>query len=115
MNKRLVQVIIFVMIVLLLVPLLATPALGAELESGAQLFEAHCAGCHLNGGNIIRRGKNLKKRAMTKNGYTDIEAIAQLITQGKGNMSAYGEKLTPEEIQAVSHYVLEQSQIDWRH
>jgi cytochrome c6 len=113
MNKRLVQVIIFVMIVLLLVPLLATPALGAELESGAQLFEAHCAGCHLNGGNIIRRGKNLKKRAMEKNGYTNTEAIAQLITQGKGNMSAYAEKLTPDEIQAVAQYVLAQSQVGW--
>ncbi|ACB00369.1 MULTISPECIES: c-type cytochrome [Cyanophyceae] len=114
MNKRLVQVIVFVMIVLLLVPLLATPAFGADLDQGAQIFEAHCAGCHLNGGNIVRRGKNLKKRAMAKNGYTSVEAIANLVTQGKGNMSAYGDKLSSEEIQAVSQYVLQQSQTDWK-
>ena len=30
---------------------------------GAQLFELHCAGCHLNGGNIIRRGKTLQLAA----------------------------------------------------
>ncbi|MBV5260683.1 c-type cytochrome [Synechococcus moorigangaii CMS01] len=113
MNKRLVQIIIFVMIALLLVPLFAAPAFGTELNQGAQLFEAHCAGCHLNGGNIVRRGKNLKQRAMEKNGYVSVEAIANLITQGKGNMSAYGDKLSPAEIQAISHYVLEQSQANW--
>ncbi len=114
MNKRLIQVIVFVMIVLLLVPLLATPAFGADFDQGTQIFEAQCAGCHLNGGNIVRRGKNLKKRAMEKNGYTSVEAIANLVTQGKGNMSAYGDKLSPEEIQAVSQYVLQQSQTNWK-
>ncbi|MEB3225163.1 MAG: c-type cytochrome [Synechococcus sp.] len=115
MNKRLVQVIVFVMIALLLVPLLASPAFGSELATpGAQLFEAHCAGCHLNGGNIVRRGKTLKQRAMEKNGYTSIEAIASLVTQGKGNMSAYGDKLSPAEIQAVSRYVFEQAQVHWQ-
>ena len=35
---------------------------------GAQLFELHCAGCHLNGGNIIRRGKTLKLAALERQG-----------------------------------------------
>jgi cytochrome c6 len=40
---------------------LASPTWAQERTAVAEpvaLFEVHCAGCHLNGGNIIRRGKN---------------------------------------------------------
>ena len=71
-------------------------------SSAAVLFEQNCAGCHVNGGNVIRRGKNLKKKAMVRNGYSDVDAIAQIITNGKGIMSAYGDRLNEEEIGAIA-------------
>ncbi|MGD1865745.1 MAG: c-type cytochrome [Phormidesmis sp.] len=82
-------------------------------SSAAVLFEQNCAGCHVNGGNVIRRGKNLKKKAMVRNGYSDVDAIAQIITNGKGIMSAYGDRLNEEEIGAIAQYVHEQSEAGW--
>ncbi|MEM8807555.1 MAG: c-type cytochrome [Cyanobacteria bacterium P01_G01_bin.38] len=81
----------------------------------APLFELHCAGCHPSGGNIIRRGKNLKQRALARYGYDEVGEIAALITDGKGLMSAFGDKLSPEEIQVLSQYVLDQAAVNWRH
>jgi cytochrome c6 len=90
------------------------PAWAADLESGAQVFELNCAGCHINGGNIVRRGKNLKLKTLQRNGMDSVEAIAEIVTNGKNNMSAYGDRLTPEQIQDVAVYVLEQAQQGWR-
>jgi cytochrome c6 len=81
---------------------------------GAVIFENNCAGCHVNGGNIVRRGKNLKLKTLQKNGVDSVEAIAQLVTHGKGLMSAYGDRLTTEEIETVSKYVLERAQQSWQ-
>ena len=80
----------------------------------AELFEVQCAGCHPNGANIIRRGKNLKQRTLKRHGYESVDAIATLITNGKGLMSAYGDRLSEEEITSLAEYVLEQAAIDWR-
>jgi cytochrome c6 len=82
--------------------------------SGAEIFEVHCAGCHVNGGNIIRRGKNLKMRALRRYSVDSVEAIAHLVTVGKRPMSAYADTLTPAEIDAVSRYVLEQAEQGWK-
>jgi cytochrome c6 len=93
---------------------LPTPVLAANVTNAPKLFEFHCSGCHVNGGNIVRRGKNLKLKTLEKNGVATIAAIETLVTNGKGNMSAYRDRLTPEEIQQVSAYVLEQANQDWR-
>ncbi|MBI4782333.1 MAG: c-type cytochrome [Oscillatoriophycideae cyanobacterium NC_groundwater_1537_Pr4_S-0.65um_50_18] len=85
-----------------------------ELSTGAKAFDLHCAGCHINGGNIVRRGKNLKLKTLQKNHMDSIEAIATIVTNGKGNMSAYRDRLPPEQIQAVAGYVLDRAQADWR-
>lgn len=87
------------------------PALASV--SGGEIFTANCAGCHPKGNNIIRRGKNLKAKALKRNGVDSQEAIVSLVTKGKGIMPAYRDRLTPEEIATVSHYVLEQAAIDW--
>ncbi|MEM9807707.1 MAG: c-type cytochrome [Cyanobacteria bacterium P01_D01_bin.56] len=80
----------------------------------AQLFDVYCAGCHPNGANIIRRGKNLKQRALKRHGYDSVSTISALITNGKGLMSAYGDQLTEQEIQSLASYVLEQAENNWR-
>ena len=90
------------------------PANAVDLANGAKIFDVQCAGCHINGSNIIRRGKNLKLNALKKYGMNNQSAIATLVTNGKGNMSAYKERLTEEEIQDVAAYVLEQAQQGWR-
>jgi mono/diheme cytochrome c family protein len=51
-------------------------ASAATLAHGAQLFEAHCVGCHVGGGNIIRRGRTLKLQALQRNGLDSAAAIA---------------------------------------
>lgn len=86
----------------------------ADLMTGAAVFEVHCAGCHVNGGNIIRRGKNLKQPALQKNGYATVEAIAQIVANGKANMSAYKDRLTAEEIESVAAYVLDRAAAGWK-
>ncbi|EDX85261.1 Cytochrome c subfamily, putative [Synechococcus sp. PCC 7335] len=91
----------------------AATAPGPTAVTGAVLFTENCAACHANGGNIIRRGKNLKQRAMKRNGYGDISAIVSIVTQGKGIMPAYAEKLSADEISAIAQYVHEQSDAGW--
>jgi len=81
--------------------------------NASTLFELNCAGCHANGGNIIRRGKNLKKRAMARNGYESVDAIADIITNGKGIMSSYSDRLNAEEISAIAQYVHQKSEAGW--
>ncbi|MBW4509048.1 MAG: c-type cytochrome [Scytonematopsis contorta HA4267-MV1] len=83
-------------------------------NNGAKIFESNCAGCHINGSNIIRRGKNLKIKALKKYGYDSTEAIAEIVTNGKNNMSAYKDRLSEEQIQEVAAYVLEQANNNWR-
>lgn len=78
-----------------------------------QLFDLHCAGCHPHGGNIIRRGKTLKAKALQRNELSSVEAIAELIAQGKGNMTAYGDRLTADEIQQLANYVKHQADRGW--
>jgi cytochrome c6 len=90
------------------------PANALDTAPGAEIFGVHCAGCHINGGNIIRRGKNLKKNALKKYGMDSLEAITTIVTNGKNNMSAYKDRLTTEEIQHVAAYVLEQAKKDWK-
>jgi cytochrome c6 len=104
------------LLIALLTVSLALPALADPLPASVQpiaLFEVHCAGCHLNGGNIIRRGKNLKLKALQKNKVDSVGAIAALITNGKNNMSAYRDKLSTSEIDALADYVLVQAQQGW--
>jgi cytochrome c6 len=82
--------------------------------NGAQLFEANCAGCHPNGGNIIRRGKNLRKNTLKRHHLDSLEAIARKVKEGKNPMPAYGYRLSSEEIEAVSGYVFSQAERGWK-
>ena len=86
----------------------------ASQGQGAKVFDLYCAGCHGNGGNIVRRGKNLKLPALKRNGMDSIATIGELVKNGKNNMSAYGDRLSEGEIQAVAAYVLQRANQDWR-
>lgn len=94
--------------------ILILPANAVDTINGAEVFNVHCVGCHIDGGNIIRWGKNLKKNALKKYGMDSLEAITNIVTNGKNNMSAYKERLTTAEIENVAAYVLEQAEKDWK-
>ncbi|MEG4202541.1 c-type cytochrome [Microcoleus sp. Pol7_A1] len=82
--------------------------------TAAEVFSANCAGCHINGSNIIRRGKNLKQKALKKYGMDSIANISNLVTHGKGIMPAYKDRLSEQQIIDVSAYVLSQAETDWK-
>jgi cytochrome c6 len=98
----------------LLTSTIILPASAVDIANGEQIFSTQCAGCHINGGNIVRRNKTLKKKALNKYKMDSMEAIISIVTNGKNNMSAYKDRLNEQEIQDVSAYVLEQAAKDWR-
>ncbi len=67
----------------------------------------------LGGGNIVRRGKNLKQRALKRYGMDSIDAIMYLVENGKNAMPAYKDRLTDQQILDVAAYVLEQAEKGW--
>ncbi|MCS5705840.1 MAG: c-type cytochrome [Cyanobacteriota bacterium] len=93
-----------------LVVLWPQPAWAAD---GAQLFENHCVGCHINGGNIIRRGKTLKLAALQRNGIDGPEDIAAIAAGGIGQMSGYAEALGEGGPAAVGLWVWQQAEAGW--
>lgn len=95
-------------------PALAVDGTDVHAVDGVQVFNVHCAGCHINGGNIVRRGKNLKLKALQRNHVDSIEAIAAIVTNGKGIMASYSDRLTPQEIQDVAAYVWGQAEQGWK-
>ena len=100
--------------VLILFTSLTTSALAGETSGeGAFLFGQHCAGCHVNGGNIIRRGKTLKLKALERNGIEGPLEIAMIATEGRGQMSGYGEVLGEEGADAVAEFIWQQAQEGW--
>ncbi len=108
------QILIVLLITLTVLTIAFTPPVAADTATGAKIFSLQCAGCHVNGGNIVRRGKTLKQKALKKNGMDSLEAITNIVTNGKNNMSAYKDRLSEQQIQDVSAYVLEQADKGWR-
>ena len=90
----------------------AGPA-SASNPDGAALFQAHCAGCHVNGGNIIRRGRTLKMKALERQGITSPEANATIAAEGVGQMGGYGQVLGTGGAERVGLYVWQQALRGW--
>ena len=75
----------------------------------------HCSGCHVNGGNIVRRGKNLKLSALKRNGLDNPNEIARIAREGIGIMGGYEQVLGPEGDQVVANWIWQQAQNAWIH
>jgi len=99
--------------VLLMALLLGFGAADPARADGGQLFEQHCAGCHVNGGNIIRRGKTLRLAALERQGLASPEAIAGIVQSGIGQMSGYGSVLGEDGVQQVAAWVWQQAELGW--
>ena len=102
-----------------LVLLLSLGSAGASLAArpdaspGALLFEQHCAGCHITGGNISRRGKHLTLKTLEREQIATVDAIAAIAREGRGQMSGYADVLGREGEQLVAEWVLMQAQNAW--
>ena len=97
----------------LLAVMLVWPSAALAVESGASLFQNNCASCHPNGQNIIRRGRTLKIKALTKRGLDSSEAIAQVAREGIGQMSGYENVLGEGGDQLVAVWIWTQAQKAW--
>lgn len=72
----------------------------ATAPDGASLFKSYCARCHGSEGVKDERTPNLQTIALDKTG------LINSITNGKGKMPAFQEKLSAAEIAAVSDLII---------
>ena len=105
---------VFPVFIILIISLTICPIAIAE-ESGQDLFISHCAGCHVNGGNIIRRGKTLRLASLKRNGVDSQEEIAKIAREGIGIMSGYKKVLGEGGDKQVAIWIFEQAQNAWVH
>ena len=122
MNKNLLNQMHIISRLLAAMPVIVAFSLGFIFcpialagDSGQDLFNIHCSGCHINGGNIIRRGKTLKLAALKRNGIDNPEAIARIAREGIGSMGGYKEVLGEEGDQLVGVWIWNQAQNAWVH
>ncbi len=98
----------------LFLPLLwLMPAQAADLGAGEAVFKANCAACHMGGGNVVNGAKTLKQGDLEKWNMANIEAIKTQVINGKGVMPGFGAKFTPEQLDNVAAYVLDQAGKGW--
>ncbi|HEY9693152.1 MAG TPA: c-type cytochrome [Oculatellaceae cyanobacterium] len=84
-----------------------------DAASGAKIFSANCAACHMGGNNVIMANKTLKKEALEKYGMNSVEAIVKQVTNGKNAMPSFKGRLNDQQIQDVATYVLQTSEKGW--
>ncbi len=80
---------------------LAAPALAAD---GAAVFASRCVMCHGKDGKGTPVGQKMGAKDLSQE-KGEAKEIEQVVKNGKGKMTAFGNKLSPEEIQAVAKYV----------
>jgi cytochrome c6 len=94
-------------------PQVAVLASPVQLAEGGRLFANTCAGCHLNGGNIVRRDRTLKLKALQRRGIDGPEAIARIAAEGIGRMDGYAKVLGPDGPEKVGAWVWKQALENW--
>ena len=92
--------------------LFSRPAL-ADVASGAKIFGANCAACHMGGKNMVNPEKTLKKGDLEKYSMASLDAIETQVTNGKAAMPSFKGRLTDVQIEDVASYVLDQSEKGW--
>jgi len=75
-------------------------------EDGKALYDSKCAMCHGKDGvakPMAKGSKNFNDPAYQK--AATIESISKETNDGKGTMKGFKDKLTPEQVKAISEYV----------
>jgi cytochrome c6 len=91
-----------------------TSPLKSSAADGGKIFQAQCAGCHPGGGNKFNPNKALAIATLRKDGYSSVSSIVRIVSNGKNKMPAYKNRLSSQEIQTVSTYVLERAKKNWK-
>jgi cytochrome c6 len=81
---------------------LAGPALAVD---AAALFASKCASCHGKDGKGSAVGLKMGAKDLAEAKKDSEKEIVGAITNGKGKMAAFKDKLSAEEIQALAKYV----------
>jgi mono/diheme cytochrome c family protein len=73
---------------------------------GAATFKTKCAGCHGPDGTKVIAALGVKPLNTPEVKKMGTAGVDNIVTKGQGKMPAFAGKLSPEEISAVSAYVL---------
>ena len=74
----------------------------SQVAAGQAVYEMSCAGCHAEDGTgVAGRGRPLTGIAAQGDRAVHIESI----TNGKGGMPAFGDRIEADDIEAVASYV----------
>jgi cytochrome c6 len=111
MLKKLMAMLLTVIAAIVFVG--QSPAHAADAAAGKQIFSANCAACHAGGRNAVNPTKTLQKADLEQYAMYDAGAIITQVTNGKGAMPAFSTKLTAEQIENVTAYVLAQADNGW--
>lgn len=80
--------------------ILAPAAAAGPSAAAVALFRQHCATCHGDDGKGTAAGKALGAPDLTTV-HAPAAALAQVVSQGRGNMPAFASTLTPRQIREV--------------
>jgi cytochrome c6 len=83
---------------------LAALSLAGAAHADAALFASKCASCHGKDGHPTAVGQKMGAKDLTAMKDSEKE-IAEHISNGKGKMPAYKDKLTPEQITSLAKYI----------
>ncbi len=111
--KKVLGFLLILLVLVFGVTILPTQSISLPQSQGEELFINNCAGCHIKGGNIIRRNKTLKLKDLHRNGIDSPNAIAQIAKEGIGSMSGYKDVLGEKGAHVVANWIWEQSQNAW--
>lgn len=82
----------------------AAPTDDPVLVEGQRIYASNCASCHGSKGD---GGYGKKLAGVVETKYPNIDDQIAIITNGKGGMPSFSQKLTPEQITAVTRYTRE--------
>jgi len=85
----------------------AAAAAATASAGGATIFNASCSSCHGADGSGTPLGKSLKVRDLHAPEVRSMGAgaLSEVITKGRGNMPAFGNKLSEADIAKLVKYV----------
>ena len=84
----------------------ATLSTSLFAADGAALYKSKCVGCHGADGSKVIASLGVKPLNTPEVKKMGPAGVSDLIAKGKNKMPAFAGKMTPEEISAVSAYVL---------
>ncbi len=84
----------------------AATAAHAAKPDGKALFEANCAACHKDGGNIINPQKTLSRKDRENNGVKSASDIVKKMRNPGPGMTKFDKKTLPDkDAKAIAEYI----------